>query len=173
MKIGNFELKIMNIILIGFMGTGKSSVAALLAKKLSMEYVEMDKLVERKAGKSVEEIFETEGEIVFRGYEIEVARSLRDKKNAVISCGGGVVMNKIIIDYLKQNGVIVGLFADFQTIRKRVENDLPRPLFKDIEKAEELYNFRKQLYEYFADKKVSTDDKSLEEVAQEIIGIMK
>lgn len=158
----------MNIVLIGFMGTGKTSVAPLLAAKLHMEYVEMDKLIEKRAGKSIERIFRDEGELVFREHEIEVARSLEDKKNAVISCGGGVVLNKIIIDYLKLNGIAVGLFADFQTIRRRIENDLPRPLFKDLAKAEELYNLRKPLYEFYADKKVTTANKSVEEVVEEI-----
>lgn len=163
----------MNIILIGFMGTGKSSVAPVLADKLNMEYIEMDKLIEKKAGKSIEKIFKDSGENVFRGYEISVAKDLGDINNAVVSCGGGVVLNKIIIDYLKKNGILVGLFADFQTIRRRVENDLQRPLFKDLAKAEELYNLRKSLYEFYADKRVSTVDKSVEEVAGEIVKIIR
>lgn len=163
----------MNIVLIGFMGTGKSSVAPLIARKLKMEYVEMDRLIEKKAGKSIGEIFKDDGEIVFREYEIEIARSLRDKKNAVISCGGGVVTNKMIIDYLKSNGVVVGLFADFETIFKRVEADLTRPLFKDRKAAKKLFDFRKPLYELYADKKVNTDNKSVEEVAEEIVEVIK
>lgn len=163
----------MNIILIGFMGTGKSSVAPILARKLKMEYIEMDKLVEKKAGKSIEKIFRDEGESVFRGYEVAVASDLRNINNSVVSCGGGVVMNKIIINDLKQNGIVVGMFADFETIFKRVESDLPRPLFKDRKIAEKLYNFRKPLYELYSDRKVSTDNKSVEEVAEEIVKITK
>jgi shikimate kinase len=163
----------MNIILIGFMGTGKSTVAPLVARKLNMEYVEMDQLIEKKAGKSIDEIFRDEGETVFREYEVAVARDLKNINNAVVSCGGGVVMNKIIIDDLKHNGVVVGMFADFETIFKRVESDLPRPLFKDRKVAEKLYNFRKPLYEFYSDKKVNTDKRSVEEVAEEIIKEMK
>lgn len=163
----------MNIVLIGFMGTGKSSVAPVLAAKLNMKYIGMDKLIEKKAGKSIEKIFRDDGEHAFREYEIAVAKDLRNASNAVISCGGGVVMNKIIIDYLKANGIMVGMFADFETIFKRVESDLPRPLFKDRKVAEKLYNFRKPLYELYADKKVNTDNKSVEEVAEEIIEVIK
>lgn len=163
----------MNIILIGFMGTGKSTVAPLVARKLNMEYVEMDQLIEKKAGKSIDEIFRDEGETVFREYEVAVARDLKNINNAIVSCGGGVVMNKIIIDDLKHNGVVVGMFADFETIFKRVESDLPRPLFKDRKVAEKLYNFRKPLYEFYSDKKVNTDKRSVEEVAEEIIKEMK
>jgi shikimate kinase len=163
----------MNIILIGFMGTGKSTVAPLVARKLNMEYVEMDQLIEKKAGKSIDEIFRDEGETVFREYEVAVARDLKNVNNAVVSCGGGVVMNKIIIDDLKHNGVVVGMFADFETIFKRVEGDLPRPLFKDRKVAEKLYNFRKPLYELYSDKKVNTDNKSVEEVAEEIVRIIE
>ncbi len=163
----------MNIVLIGFMGTGKSLVAPLIARKLNMEHIEMDELIEKKAGKSIEEIFKDDGEIVFREYEIAVARELRNIENVVISCGGGVVMNKIIIDYLKLDGVVVGMFADFETSFKRVAGDLPRPLFKDRKVAEKLYNLRKPLYEFYADKKISTDNKSVGEVAEEIIEVIK
>lgn len=163
----------MSIVLIGFMGTGKSSVAPVLAYKLKMEYIEMDKLIEKKAGKSIDEIFKNGGEIVFREYEADIARSLRDKKNAVISCGGGVVMNKMIMDCLKSNGIVVGMFADFETILKRIEGDLPRPLFKNRKAAEKLYNLRRPLYELYADKKVDTDNKSVEDVAEEIAGVVK
>ncbi len=163
----------MNIILIGFMGTGKSSVAPLVANKLNMRYIEMDELIEKKAGKSIEEIFRDSGELAFREYEIAVAKDLKNISNAVVSCGGGVVMNKIIIDYLKLNGVVVGMFADFETIFKRVAGDMPRPLFKDRKLAEKLYNFRKPMYEFYSDKKVSTDNKSIEEVAEEIIEVIK
>ncbi len=163
----------MNIILIGFMGTGKSSVAPLVADKLNMEYIEMDKLIEKKAGKSIERIFRDGGEIAFREFEVAVARDLRNINNAVVSCGGGVVMNKIIIDYLKFNGIVIGMFADFDTIFKRVAGDLPRPLFKDRKVAEKLYNFRKPMYELYSDKRVSTDNKSVEEVAEEIIEVIR
>lgn len=163
----------MNIILIGFMGTGKSSVAPLVADKLNMEYIEMDKLIEKKAGKRIGKIFSDGGEIAFREFEVAVARDLRNINNAVVSCGGGVVMNKIIIDYLKLNGIVVGMFADFGTIVERVEKDLPRPLFKDVGKAEELYFLRKPMYEFYADRKVSTDNKSVEEVAEEIVKIIE
>src|SRR5665811_1823753 len=104
----------MNIILIGFMGTGKSSVAPLLAGKLGLDVIEMDDLIIKKAdGKNIEEIFAGGGEAAFRELELAVAKDLRDCDNAVISTGGGVVMNKSIMEYLANNSLIVELSASF------------------------------------------------------------
>ena len=158
----------MNIVLIGFMGTGKSSIAPLLANKLKMESIEMDDLIEKKAGKNIETIFKENGEPAFREYEIAVAKDIKDIDNKVISTGGGVILNKIILDYLKTNAKIVGLFASFPTILDRISTNIPRPLFQDKDEAKKLYDFRKPLYESFADIKVNTDNKSIAELSQEI-----
>ena len=120
-----------NVALIGFMGVGKSAVGKALAERLGKKYVEVDSLIVQKAGKSITQIFQEEGEIAFRELEIEVIKEIALKKNQVIDCGGGVVLNKINIDRLKQNAVIIWLTASPEVILKRttLDGDV-RPLLK-------------------------------------------
>jgi shikimate kinase len=164
----------MNIILIGFMGAGKTSLAKILAKKLDFKAIDMDLLIVEKSGrKSVGEIFEKDGELAFREYEILVANEIKDEQNCVITTGGGIVMNKINIDYLKKNGKIIFLKNTFETSQKRIANPHQRPLFKDPKRAKELYDLRLPLYTYYADTIVETDSKHLDEVAEEVIKALK
>lgn len=159
----------MNIILIGFMGSGKTTVAHLLAKMLKMDVVEMDEIIVKNSKrKSVNEIFEKDGEIRFRELEIEAAKSIKDLDNTVISTGGGVVMNKIILDYLRQNGVVVYLDTSFYEIQKRLEKTSDRPLFKNVLAARKLFEFRNPLYDFFSEYMVTTNDKEPQAVAAEV-----
>ena len=100
-----------SIALIGFMGTGKTAVGRALAKKLNREFVELDSLIEQRAGKSIPDIFQQDGEIAFRELEIEVTKEVSRAKNLVIGCGGGIVLNKINIDRLRKEARIVYLTA--------------------------------------------------------------
>lgn len=159
----------MKLILIGFMGSGKTTVGHLLAKKLGLELVEMDKLIVKKAGKSINQIFRDEGEAKFRQLETQIAKDLEKMENVVISTGGGVVTNKINIDNLRKNGKIIFLKTSFLEIKKRLTNVKDRPLFKNIESAKKLFDFRKKLYEQYTDLIVDTDEKSVEEITYEII----
>ncbi len=164
----------MNIILIGFMGAGKTTIAKKLAAELDFKYIDMDTVIVEKSGrKSDREIFEKDGEIAFREFEILVANELKDEQNHVISTGGGIVMNQVSIAYLKKNGVVVFLQTGFETAKSRVHQDEPPPLFKDKEKAKELYDLRQPLYHFYADVIVETDDKNPNEVAQEVIQKIK
>lgn len=163
-----------NIILIGFMGAGKTSLAKILTEKLQYDYIDMDTQIIEKSGRSSDtEIFDKDGENIFRELEIAVAKELQNNNNTVISTGGGVVMNKIILDYLKKNGVVVFLKNSFETAQKRVEKNRIPPLFRDIEQAKKLYAFRLPLYAKYADIIVETDSKSLPETAEEIITKIK
>lgn len=165
----------MKIALIGFMGSGKTEVGNLLAKKLGRNYIEMDFLVLQKSGESsINEIFKKEGETHFRALEMAVSEDLEHEKNAVIATGGGVVLNKGIIDNLKQdNGVVIYLHTSFEDVCKRLKGDMTRPLFADKEKAKELYTIRKPLYELYADMTIETAHKSIERVADEIAATIK
>ena len=87
-----------NIALVGFMGVGKTAVGEALAKKLDRKFVELDLLIEQRAGKPIPEIFQQDGEVAFRELEIEVTKEVSRDKNLVIACGGGLVLNKINID---------------------------------------------------------------------------
>jgi shikimate kinase len=164
----------MNIILIGFMGAGKTSLAKILAKKLDFNVIDMDMLINEKSGrKSNSEIFEKDGELAFREYEILVANDLKDEQNCVITTGGGIVMNMVNIDYLKKNGKVVFLKNTFETSQKRISNHASRPLFKDPKQAKVLYDLRLPLYTYYADVIIETDGKDLDEAANDVIKAIK
>ncbi|MBI2832336.1 MAG: shikimate kinase [Chloroflexi bacterium] len=162
-----------NIALIGFMGTGKTAVGKVLAQKLGKEFVELDCLIEQKTGKTIPDIFSQDGEIAFRELEIEVTKEVAKRQNLVIACGGGLVLNKINIDRLKEKGVIVLLTASPSVILKRTLHDGgTRPLLKTPERLtriRELLAFRKPFYERAADIKVDTSRLSTESVAKEIM----
>lgn len=151
------------------MGSGKTTIAKLLAKKLNMERIDMDEMIIKKSNrKSDKEIFEKDGEIAFREIEITVAKELRDKDNVIIATGGGVVMNKIILDYLRENSTVIFLKNAFETAHKRISKN-PPPLFRDTEKAKALYALRLPLYEYYANMIIETDNRTPEEVVEEVI----
>lgn len=160
----------MKIILIGFMGCGKSSVAKKLAPLLNVPILEMDELVLQKTDtKSMHEVFDKGGELLLRETEIAIAQEYALASNTVISTGAGVVMNKIILDYLKKHeGKIFFLNAPFQTLAARLSGDTLRPLFKNVAQAKALYEVRQPLYLHYADQVVEVENKSAEEIAQEI-----
>lgn len=156
------------------MGAGKTTLAKILSKELEFKQVDMDKLIVEKSGRTSDrEIFEKDGELAFREFEILVANELKDEQNLIISTGGGIVMNKVNIDYLKKNGIVVFLKNSFETSKHRVKKNNPPPLFKDQKTAQELYDLRLPLYTYYADITIETDNKPLHEVANEIISKIK
>jgi shikimate kinase len=155
------------------MGTGKTVVGRLLAQKLGKEFIEADALIEKKAGKSIPEIFGDSGETGFRELEIEVIEEIAGRKNAVIACGGGAVLNTINIDRLKRECVIVLLAASPQVILNRTSADKDgRPLLIVVDRLrqiEELLRFRRPFYERAADITVNTSRLKPEAVAARII----
>ena len=166
-----------NVALIGFMGAGKTVVGEALAKKLNKEFVELDSLIERKAGKSITEIFQQDGEIAFRELEIEVTKQISKGENLVIACGGGLALNKINIDRLRNQSIIVYLTASPRIILKRLlNNGEERPLLKTPDKTmkiQELLAFRKPFYERAADIKINTSKLDIDSVAEQIISKLK
>lgn len=158
------------IVLIGFMGAGKSSVAPVLAKKLNLLHIEMDELALKKSKqKTINDIFENQGESTFRSLERQVAKSLKLKSNIIISAGGGVVMNQKTMKYLSENALVILLDTSFETIKKRLAQTSGKPLWNNQKKAETLYKLRIPLYKKCADVVVTTDSKSIDEVVEEII----
>jgi shikimate kinase len=162
-----------SIVLIGFMGTGKTAVGRLLADKLGKEFIEMDALIEKKAGKTIPTIFGNDGEIRFRELEIEAVAALEGKKNAVIACGGGVVLNTINVLRLKKECIVVCLTASPGVILQRTSDDKgSRPLLAvaDREKQiNELLSYREPFYERAADLKIDTSILSVASVTGKII----
>ncbi len=162
-----------SIALIGFMGTGKTAVGELLAAKLGGDFFELDSLIEQKAGKTIPQIFQQDGEIGFRELEIEVTRQIAGKKKAVIACGGGIVLNKINIDRLRKECIIVYLTASPGVILRRTSKDKnERPLLMMPDRAsqiKELLRFRRPFYERAADIKINTSKLGTDSVARLIM----
>ena len=162
-----------NIALIGYMGTGKTAVGQALARKLGMKFIELDRLIEEQAGKKIAEIFRTQDETAFRELEIEATRQIAGEKNAVIACGGGIVLNKINIDRLREDAIMVYLTASPQTILKRVAGEKgQRPLLAvddQLKTITDMLKFRKPYYERSADITVNTSRLSIDGAAEEII----
>ena len=165
-----------NITLIGFMGTGKTAVGKVLAEKMQKKFVELDSLIEQKAGKPITDIFQQDGEITFRELEIEVTKEVSGDENLIIACGGGVVLNKINIDRLRQHSRIVYLTASPAAILSRTSGTNERPLLNVSEQAlriKELLKFRKPFYERAADIKINTTRLDVESVTEQIIDKLK
>lgn len=165
-----------SIALIGFMATGKTTIGKKLVEKLGENYkfIETDNLIIENAGKSIPEIFKQDGEIKFREYEIAACKKVSDMKKVVISCGGGVVLNKINIDYLKQNCHVILLKATSEEIYKRAMKDgkETRPVIdKDDPKTEieKVLKFREPFYAAAAEIIIETSDKSIESIITEIL----
>ncbi|HZJ76427.1 MAG TPA: chorismate mutase [Oscillospiraceae bacterium] len=161
-----------NIVLIGFMGSGKTSVGIELSTLLEMDYIDTDEIIIENSGISIDEIFDTYGENEFRKLESKAIGDLQDIKNTVISCGGGVVLNPENIDLLKSNGRIIWLRVSPGTAYERLSDDDSRPLLKNnftIEKLSEILKDRLSLYKNAGDIIIDTDKKNVQEIAKEII----
>jgi len=154
------------------MGSGKTAVAKELGEKLNIDTIEMDAIVlERNKSRDMEELFKKGGEILLREWEIALAKEWRDIEHAIISTGGGVVLNKIILDYLREpNGNVVFLDVPFNLIQQRVKLDkTARPLFIDIKSALKLFKHRLPLYKKYSDIIIKSHNKEPRQIAEEII----
>ncbi|MEK6972503.1 MAG: shikimate kinase, partial [archaeon] len=126
-----------NISLIGFMGTGKSAVAKEIAKKNKMENVDIDENIEKNAGMPIKEIFGKFGEKKFRELEAKELKRIIKGKNRVCSCGGGIVLNDKNVNLLKSNSIVAWLWANPETILKRVKGNA-RPLLNVADKKKKI-----------------------------------
>lgn len=166
-----------SIALIGFMGTGKTAVGRALAQKLRKDFIELDAVIEKNAGQSIPEIFRRDGETGFRELEIKAVRDVSVKKNVVIACGGGIVLNTINIDRLKKGCVIICLTAAPSVILKRTASDRGgRPLLNVADRAQEikkLLDFRRPFYTRAADIIVNTSRRTIDGVVDKILETLK
>ena len=178
--------------LIGYMGAGKSSVAREMSSMLNLNVFEMDDILEARFGKSIAEIFSTEGAEVFRNAETELLKEITfdptigsrmtdvyqeamgiEKANPfIVSCGGGVPLRAENVEIMKDNGVVIWLSAEAETIAERLSGANDRPLLpgdKDVDSIREMLQLRTPYYQSAADFTVVTDDKTIQEVALAVV----
>jgi shikimate kinase len=169
------KLENKNIAFIGFMGSGKTFTSKELGKILKRKVYSTDNLIEAKERQKIREIFDKKGELYFRHLEkLTVAQVVRNK-GVVIDCGGGIILNPLNIERLRQNGILIYLKTSPKWILKRTQDGTDRPLLQTKDpmgKIKELLKKRKSLYEQ-ADITVLTDAKTPAEVAQDVSKILK
>ncbi len=162
--------QLQNIALIGFMGTGKTSVGRLVAEALHFEFVDTDELIEEYTGRKITEIFSKDGEPAFRALEKKVVEELAAKTKTVIATGGGLPTNPDNLTKLKSFALVVCLWASEEKIWERVRHQSHRPLLHDDDpqkKIHDLLTLRGPFYRQ-ADVLVNTGLRSPREVAQQI-----
>lgn len=162
----------MNIVLVGLSGSGKTTVGKLIEKYLpDLKFVDTDEIIVRNENRSINDIFEKDGEETFRNIEKSVVENVSEENNMIISTGGGVILNKTNTDNLKKNGILFYLKTSPEIIAKRLKDDNTRPLLKvdDItEKLTNMLDVRGKLYQE-ADFTVNTDSLSPEQTAEFIV----
>lgn len=160
-----------NIMLIGFMGVGKSTVSRELSKKLNIPEIDMDAEIVKRQNMEITEIFDKYGEDYFRKVETDCLIDIQREKGRIVSCGGGVVVKEENIAHMKDGGVILLLTATPQTVYERVKDDTSRPILNgnmNVEFIEQLMNKRRERYMEVADIIIATDHKSVQEIIDEI-----
>lgn len=165
----------MNVILTGFMGTGKTAVGRILAERLKKEFLDTDEMVERRAGKTVSEIFSSGGELAFREMESEVALAVAGFDGKVISTGGGAVLRRENVEALRRNGIIINLDSRPEKIFERLKNTDGRPLLKKPDVVGEIKKLLAERERFYADCdfRVDTSLMSPDEVAGRIIAYLE
>lgn len=161
------------IVLMGFMGAGKTTVGKCLAKMLSCEFIDTDERIELEQGRKISDIFAESGEQAFRDMETELLKRLQDsKEDFVLSIGGGMPLREQNRELLRKIGTVVYLRTSKETIIKRVSGDRSRPLLLGgelEEKVTSLMNAREKIYMGTAHTQVTTDNRSPEEIADFIV----
>lgn len=162
-----------HIILIGFMGAGKTTVGKALAKKMGLELLDTDSLIEEQAGVTISEMFETQGEAAFRAAETKMLERLLDRQSrAVISVGGGLPLREENRALLKKLGTVVYLQVQPDTVLARLKGDTSRPLLRGgdaVERVNSLLAYRDPFYKMASHVEVNTDGKKAGQIAGEII----
>ena len=164
-----------NIVLIGFMGTGKSSTGRCLAERLGMRFVDMDALIETRAGKPISQIFAEEGEPHFRQLERALAQELAGQTGLVIATGGGIVLNAANIADFARTGFVICLQATPDMILQRVGHETHRPLLATGDKLgriRELLEKRQALYDAVPHQ-IDTNGQTPDQVAERIVALYR
>lgn len=163
-----------NIILIGFMGTGKTTVGKELARLKDMDFLDMDFEIEKKENKTINQIFKEHGEVYFREKESDLLKEISCLENTIISTGGGIIEHESNIEILKNMKNVIWLDGNVNTIVNNLENEIDkRPKLKDIKDVktyvQELLNHRCEKYGKCSNVKINIEDKNIAQVVREIL----
>ena len=164
-----------NIILVGLMGSGKTTIGKQLSKSLERKFLDTDHAIEEKTGVDVSTIFELEGEKGFRSREHNFLRDLKGSQKLVIATGGGIVLSSENRDLLKEIGCIVYLRSNIKDLVSRLKNDKTRPLIQSVnlsQKISDLFNERDPLYLAVADYIIDTKNKKVSDIKNEILELL-
>jgi len=163
-----------NIYLVGFMGTGKTTVGKELAKRKNWSFVDLDDLIELRERMTIVEIFAQKGEPYFRRREKEILKEVAKEKNFVVACGGGIVLDEENVKIMYETGIPICLVATSEVILKRTEGFSYRPLLNTAnpkERIEELLQKRAPFYARI-EKKIDTSNLTVEEVVEQILKLI-
>ena len=165
------DRRIVNLALIGFMGTGKTSVGRLVAEQLRFDYVDTDDMIQTATGRTINDIFKTDGEPAFRTLEEKIVAEFVNRTKTVIATGGGSPTNPKNLASLKKHALVVCLWSSPEKIWERVKNQTHRPLLHDADpqkKIRELLAAREPFYRQ-ADVLLNTEQRSVREVTQQVV----
>lgn len=163
------------IILIGFMGTGKTTIGILLAEKLQIPFIDTDDVIETDLGRTITDIFTRDGEPFFRSHEDKVVRKALQNDSVVMATGGGVITNPDTYRFMKERGIVISLDASMDVLWSRLQDSENRPMLKKQYPKEQmlhLYQSRQPLYEQ-AHYSFLVDDKAPAEIMNEIVDLIK
>lgn len=150
-----------NIVLIGFMGSGKTTIGRILARSLDMKFIDIDRCISMKEKRTIPEIFEEHGEKYFRDLERSIIEEESKDNNIVISTGGGAIIDNVNIKNLKSTSFVVYLDCDVNTIYERVKRSKTRPLLTNsedmLQTIQDLYDKRQTLYKISSDFSIKID----------------
>tara|TARA_Y100001970_G_scaffold81884_1_gene103707 strand:+ start:8024 stop:8533 length:510 start_codon:yes stop_codon:yes gene_type:complete len=159
----------MNIYLIGMMGSGKSTVGCIVAEKMQLSFIDTDKEIENFTGKTISDIFKQDGEDYFRKIESDY---LKLHSNAVLACGGGVILKNENRSHIKKHGEVILLTASISELAQRIAGTIKRPLYNGNDpkkRLEQLWLERKDKYINTADVTVDTNSRSPKDISNEIV----
>lgn len=164
-----------NIVLIGFMGTGKSTVGKILAKRMNRTWIDIDQRIEEQQKRKISEIFEKDGEAAFRAMEKAMVREVAIGRSLVITTGGGAVVDEENLRHLKNSGLLIALTAAPETIYQRVKKTTHRPMLKSGDLMTEIKTLLGKRAPFYAkaDMTFTTDKKTATQVAIEILGVLQ
>lgn len=166
----------MNIVLIGYRGTGKSTVGRLLAARLGREFVSTDAEIVKRTNRTIPEIVAQEGWEYFRNLESDICRELADRDKLVIDTGGGAILRTQNVEALKEKGIIFWLTASVETITKRIGGGNQRPSLTGtksfVDEIQEVLRERTPNYQAAADHTIATDNRSINQLVDTLLTLV-